>query len=403
MTFLQNQSVHPDQYKACKGFVHHKTLLMKPKLLEDNGIKVNKVTQTENEFIIAFPQAFHQGFNYGFNISEAVNFATDRWVPHGIDWNSKPEYLCSCRPDSVKIDVESFCRKLGIDIEKNRSKSPDFEGCPSSPDFDDEARDWKAELELDGGGSGHDEEEIIISKKGLKMKNDEKLENKKIAKTQSKPVKQDSTKSGKSKSSVQKHDDKKLSDKKPTKNPTDLKPAEQKPTDQKPDEQKPNNQKPTETTPSRKSSSDSKSSASTTSRKRSSTKKPTTPTKINKSKISRNSSSSSTGSSIGGSSDEPTSEEEIDELPFPKNNKINFENLQAYHQTLSRIAPFCEICHAFTKSKLEKSTQITKSKICKSVLYPDWFHDPTLQCVQKCLSGVEIWYFLAIFGIISGQ
>ena len=62
-------------YKECPEFLRHKTTLIEPKVLINNGIKMRKVVQREREFVISRAAAYHSGFNAGFNIAEAVNFA----------------------------------------------------------------------------------------------------------------------------------------------------------------------------------------------------------------------------------------------------------------------------------------------------------------------------------------
>lgn len=96
-----------DLNKECKEFLRHKTTLIEPKVLLKNQIKMHKVIQKEREFVIARAKAYHSGFNAGFNIAEAVNFALPAWIPIGREAGH-----CKCVPDSVRIDMDIFERRL---------------------------------------------------------------------------------------------------------------------------------------------------------------------------------------------------------------------------------------------------------------------------------------------------
>ena len=72
---------------------------------------MRKLVQHEREFVIARASAYHSGFNSGFNIAEAVNFALPAWIPIG----KKAKY-CKCVPDSVRIDMDVFERRLNGEI-----------------------------------------------------------------------------------------------------------------------------------------------------------------------------------------------------------------------------------------------------------------------------------------------
>lgn len=73
----------PNNFKACPGFLRHKTTLLSPQVLKDNQIPYNKITQEPGEFMITFPYAYHAGYNHGFNCAESTNFALPRWVEYG--------------------------------------------------------------------------------------------------------------------------------------------------------------------------------------------------------------------------------------------------------------------------------------------------------------------------------
>jgi jumonji domain-containing protein 2 len=72
--------------------------------------------QYPGEAMVTFPGAYHFGFNAGFNIAEATNFGVPEWIPFG-----KRAKVCLCRPDSVRIDMDQFCRLL--DLYRSTQKS----------------------------------------------------------------------------------------------------------------------------------------------------------------------------------------------------------------------------------------------------------------------------------------
>ena len=57
--------------------------VVSPATLEANGIRVNKITQFPNEFILTFPCACYEAFDYGYNIAETAHFSSsvDDWTP----------------------------------------------------------------------------------------------------------------------------------------------------------------------------------------------------------------------------------------------------------------------------------------------------------------------------------
>lgn len=61
--------------------------------------------QEPGEFIVLNAGAYHSGFNLGFNCAEAVNFATEAWLPLGAAATQ-----CTCRAlrDSVRISMDVF-------------------------------------------------------------------------------------------------------------------------------------------------------------------------------------------------------------------------------------------------------------------------------------------------------
>ncbi len=65
-----------------------------------------QVKQDPGEFIVLNAGAYHAGFNQGFNCAEAVNFATEDWIPLGKDATR-----CDCKAlgkDAVRVNMTVF-------------------------------------------------------------------------------------------------------------------------------------------------------------------------------------------------------------------------------------------------------------------------------------------------------
>lgn len=97
------RSYFPKDANGCEQFMRHKACTLSPTRLYKEGIRVNKLVQQQNEFVITFPRGYHAGFNVGFNCAESANFALPCWVPIG-----KRAKACSCVNFSVTIDVDSL-------------------------------------------------------------------------------------------------------------------------------------------------------------------------------------------------------------------------------------------------------------------------------------------------------
>ncbi|CAH1764128.1 16101_t:CDS:10 [Entrophospora sp. SA101] len=91
----------PHAEKECLQFLRHKEYMVSPTIIGEVPIAINRLIQREGEFVITFPRGYHSGYNLGFNCAESVNFAFEDWIDYGIKAKS-----CTCRPDSVQIDVE---------------------------------------------------------------------------------------------------------------------------------------------------------------------------------------------------------------------------------------------------------------------------------------------------------
>ena len=57
------KSKFPDYFKGCPEFIRHKTTLIYPGLLLENGIKLHKMVHEEGEYMISRASAYHSGFN----------------------------------------------------------------------------------------------------------------------------------------------------------------------------------------------------------------------------------------------------------------------------------------------------------------------------------------------------
>ncbi|TXT11970.1 uncharacterized protein COLE_02380 [Cutaneotrichosporon oleaginosum] len=95
------RSYFPNDANTCDQFMRHKSCTLSPTKLAQEGIRVNKLVQHQNEFVITFPRGYHAGFNMGFNCAESVNFALPYWLEIG-----KRAKACTCVNFSVRIDVD---------------------------------------------------------------------------------------------------------------------------------------------------------------------------------------------------------------------------------------------------------------------------------------------------------
>ncbi|KAL4206187.1 JmjC domain, hydroxylase-domain-containing protein [Rhizopus microsporus] len=94
------------QYKHCHQFLRHKTFIISPTILKEQGIPIQRCVQQPGEIIVTFPYGYHSGYNLDFNCAESVNFALDSWVPIG-----KKAKACNCIEDTVMIDVDEIAPK----------------------------------------------------------------------------------------------------------------------------------------------------------------------------------------------------------------------------------------------------------------------------------------------------
>jgi len=124
------QKLFPDMTTACYNLMRHKAIMISPKLLEANGVRVNKMIQEERNMIIVFPHAYHSGFNHGFNMAESTNFALPRWVEYGKRFR---DCLCRGRDDEVSFELEPFIKKCQPERFSDWKKGLDWALHPEDP------------------------------------------------------------------------------------------------------------------------------------------------------------------------------------------------------------------------------------------------------------------------------
>lgn len=118
----------PGYSKSCPAFLRHKMTIISPHVLKQYSIPFNKITQEAGEIMITFPYGYHAGFNHGFNCAESTNFATTRWVEYG-----KRSLQCLCRPDNVKISMDTFVKRFQPDRYELWLNGKDFGPHPEDP------------------------------------------------------------------------------------------------------------------------------------------------------------------------------------------------------------------------------------------------------------------------------
>lgn len=124
----------PELSRECPEFLRHKEILMSPALLAAHNISLTKVVHRAREFMVVGPGAYHAGFNHGFNVAESVNFATPAWVPIGARAS-----FCTCRSDSVKIDMRLFLEYMDEELAeevKDSYSSDEDEGSEEGDDLE---------------------------------------------------------------------------------------------------------------------------------------------------------------------------------------------------------------------------------------------------------------------------
>ncbi|KAH6608148.1 hypothetical protein Trco_004461, partial [Trichoderma cornu-damae] len=147
------KSIWPADAKACDQFLRHKAFLISPQhLLQNYGIKVNKVVSYPGEFVVTYPYGYHSGYNLGYNCAEAVNFALDSWLDMG-----KIAKKCECAQaqDSVWVNVYEIERKLrGEETEYEETEEEEEEDEEDDDGDDDDDDDELSGLPSPPAGHG---------------------------------------------------------------------------------------------------------------------------------------------------------------------------------------------------------------------------------------------------------
>jgi len=124
------QKLFPHMTAACFNLLRHKAFMFSPEVLEEHGVRVNKVVQEERDMIVVFPHAYHSGFNHGFNIAESTNFALPRWIEYGKRFRG---CLCGDKDQAVVVNMAPFINKYQHDRYEAWSKGKDFDLHPEDP------------------------------------------------------------------------------------------------------------------------------------------------------------------------------------------------------------------------------------------------------------------------------
>ncbi|KAF0307664.1 putative lysine-specific demethylase 4B [Amphibalanus amphitrite] len=123
-------AMFPTESRQCPAFLRHKSILLSPQLLKKHGVPFNRITQEAGDIMITFPYGYHSGYNHGFNCAESTNFASPRWVEYG-----KRATLCYCKDDMVRINMDTFVKRLQPERYEQWLKGEDIGPHPERPDI----------------------------------------------------------------------------------------------------------------------------------------------------------------------------------------------------------------------------------------------------------------------------
>jgi len=120
-----------DFYKAARGIqltegkitnksVGLKNTMFSPAILVQKGVPVSRAVQGPRDFMITDAAAHHCGFSHGFAVCEAVNLATERWIP----WATKTAALYKSMKRMAVIPARLFLVQVASDLQKQGRKYP---------------------------------------------------------------------------------------------------------------------------------------------------------------------------------------------------------------------------------------------------------------------------------------
>lgn len=72
------QSFWPSEYLECDLFLRHKTKLISPQKLRQNGVPFYRAVQYPGEIMITWPGCYHGGFNAGLNVAGMFFFTLNK-------------------------------------------------------------------------------------------------------------------------------------------------------------------------------------------------------------------------------------------------------------------------------------------------------------------------------------
>jgi [histone H3]-trimethyl-L-lysine9/36 demethylase len=157
---LMARDLLPELSRSCPEFLRHKEIMLSPALLAAHNIPVVRAVHNAREFVVVGPGAYHAGFNHGFNLAESVNFATKAWIPVGARAS-----FCTCRSDSVKIDMRLFIDEMDAELaeEVMESYRSDSESEEEEEEEEESTDEEEEEEEVEGVDVEESEEEIEAS------------------------------------------------------------------------------------------------------------------------------------------------------------------------------------------------------------------------------------------------
>jgi jumonji domain-containing protein 2 len=153
---LTARDLLPELSRSCPEFLRHKEIMLSPALLAAHNIPVVRAVHNAREFVVVGPGAYHAGFNHGFNLAESVNFATKAWIPVGARAS-----FCTCRSDSVKIDMRLFIDEMDAELAEEVLES--YRSDSEEEEEEEEESEEEIEEEEDEDAEEEEVEEVVES------------------------------------------------------------------------------------------------------------------------------------------------------------------------------------------------------------------------------------------------